>query len=237
MEIPALAPLILTSNRFLPRDDALLRRFKIVTFSYGEKIPPEKQKEFREKVETRLGVLSEIGKCVAKSVIENPNILDKLDGGILLEKCYESVGLEKPAWLNLEYTETSEVHESILEEFVERFKKYVNDSFARYVSRIIEVDADLGSTTMIAPDKVEIEKKLRILVEKNLLAGVRSINNERIAMTSSLLRELGLEGRIALKSLVEMFGWEYRLVRIGDKVLMGAITEIDKVVELLTSVS
>ncbi|MEM4561901.1 MAG: hypothetical protein QW123_03395, partial [Desulfurococcaceae archaeon] len=67
-EYPSLATLILTSNTFLPKDEALLKRFKVVHFTYGEKIPKEKQNEFKEKVLPRLCVLSEIGKCIAKQV-------------------------------------------------------------------------------------------------------------------------------------------------------------------------
>ncbi|MEM3399198.1 MAG: hypothetical protein QXQ84_09145 [Nitrososphaerota archaeon] len=231
-EIPALAPLIFTSNRFLPRDDALLRRFKVITFSYGEKIPLEKQKEFKEKVEPRLSILSEIGKCISKIVIDTQ--VSELDGKILLEKCYEISGLEKPQWLGLEYTETQDLSETILEEFVERFKKYVNDSFSRYISRVVEIDRESEITRFETPDSIDLERKLRILTEKNLLSGVRLLKEGKIGITSTLLREIGLEGRITLKSLSEMLRWDYRSIRIGDKVTMGIVTEIQKIIELLS---
>ncbi|MEM1913641.1 MAG: hypothetical protein QW067_10920, partial [Thermofilaceae archaeon] len=232
-EIPALACLVFTSNRFLPKDDALLRRFKVITFSYGEKIPLERQREFKEKVEPRLSILSEIGKCVAKQVIEDPNILEKMDGGILIEKCYESAGLQTPAWLGLEYTEASEMHEEIVEEFSERLRKYINDLFARYVSRVLEYDVISGSMASLQPSSIELGKKVEVMVSKGLLPGARLVDG-KIAVTSALLRELGLEGRVTLKSLAEMLGWDYRSVRVGDKVTMGAVTEVAKIVDLLT---
>ncbi|MEM1696460.1 MAG: hypothetical protein QXQ90_07695, partial [Desulfurococcaceae archaeon] len=232
-EYPALAPLIFTSNKFLPKDGALLRRFKVITFSYGEKIPLDKQKEFKEKVEPRLSILSEIGKCVAKQVIEDPNILEKMDGGILIEKCYESAGLQTPAWLGLEYTEASEMHEEIVEEFSERLRKYINDLFARYVSRVLEYDVISGSMASLQPSSIELGKKVEVMVSKGLLPGARLVDG-KIAVTSALLRELGLEGRVTLKSLAEMLGWDYRSVRVGDKVTMGAVTEVAKIVDLLT---
>ncbi|MEM1642084.1 MAG: hypothetical protein QXI85_04785 [Desulfurococcaceae archaeon] len=233
-EYPALAPLIFTSNRFLPKDEALLKRFKVVHFSYGEKIPKEKQNEFKEKVLPRLGVLSEIGKCVAKHVMENPDLLDKLDGGVLLEKCYEVAGLEKPAWLNQEYTENPSFHETIVEEFVERLKKYINDSFARYVSRIIQTDSEALRVSMVTPDQVTLAEKVRILVEKNLLAGVRPIGKNRIAITATLLREIELEGRVSLKSLAEIMGWEYKPVRIAKEVVKAVVTTVDSLIETLS---
>lgn len=230
-EIPALAPLIFTSNKFLPKDDAVLRRFKIVTFSYGEKIPVEKQSEFKERVEPRLALLSEIGKCIAKQVVEAQD-LDRIDGRSLLEKCYEIAGLEKPTWLSLEYTETTDIHETIVEEFVERLKKYINDSFARYVSRVVEVDS--GSEYTVRPDTVEIERKLKILVEKELLAGVRQLDDGSIALTASLLREIGLEGRVSLKSLAEILGLEYKPIRIKREVVKAIVTTVGFLKELFS---
>ncbi|MEM4561908.1 MAG: hypothetical protein QW123_03430, partial [Desulfurococcaceae archaeon] len=205
----------------------------VVHFTYGEKIPKEKQNEFKEKVLPRLCVLSEIGKCIAKQVNENPDILDKIEGRVLLEKCYETAGLEKPAWLNQEYTENPSFHETIIEEFVERLKKYINDSFARYISRIIEIDSETTSISVTTPDTVEIGKKLRILVEKNLLAGVRPLGEDKIAITATLLREIGLEGRVSLKSLAEIMGWEYKPVRIAKEVVKAIVTTVDNLVEVL----
>ncbi|MEM4592524.1 MAG: hypothetical protein QW196_03915, partial [Sulfolobales archaeon] len=234
-EYPALAPLIFTSNKFLPKDGALLRRFKVITFSYGEKIPLDKQKEFKEKVEPRLSILSEIGKCVAKQVIEDPNILEKMDGGILIEKCYESAEVEKPAWLGLEYTEASEMHEEIVEEFAERLRKYVNDLFARYVSRVLEYDVISGSIISLQPSSIEMKKKIELMINKSLLPGVRVTSTGEIAITVELLQELGLEGRVTLKSLAEMIGWDYRVVKVGGRPVKAAVTRLQNIVDLLVS--
>lgn len=231
-EIPALSCLILTSNKFLPRDDALLRRFRVVTFSYGEKIPLEKQKEFKEKVEPRLGILSEIGKCVAKLVLNDPSILDNMDGKLLLGKCYEMAKLEKTQWLELEYNENIEFGESIVEEFVEKLKKYINDLFAKYVSRVIETNTETIHAEIITPDKFKLGEKLKILLEKQMMPGIRLLENNNIAITYSLLREIGLE-KISLKSLAEIMGWEYKSVRLAKEVVKASITTVDKLIEIL----
>ncbi|MEM4914297.1 MAG: hypothetical protein QW579_08895, partial [Desulfurococcaceae archaeon] len=234
-EYPSLAPLIFTSNTYLPKDEALLKRFKVVHFSYGEKIPMEKRIEFQEKVIPRLGVLSEIGKCIALQVMENPDLLDnKLNGGVLLEKCYEFAGFSNPAWLSQEYTENPSYHEIIVEEFVERLKKYINDSFARYVSRIIQTDSEALRASVVTPDQVTLAEKVRILVEKNLLAGVRPLGENRIAITATLLREIELEGKVSLKSLAEIMGWEYKPVRIAREVVKAVVTTVDSLIEVLS---
>ncbi|MEM1704099.1 MAG: hypothetical protein QXQ31_08615, partial [Zestosphaera sp.] len=232
-EYPALAPLIFTSNRFLPKDDALLRRFKVITFSYGEKIPLEKQREFKEKVEPRLAMLSEIGKCVAKQVLETRG-LDHLDGKTLLEKCYETAGLENPAWLNLEYSETTDLHETILEEFTERLKKYINDLYARYVSRVVETHVDEDRVDVITPDKATIREKLRVLLEKNMLPGVK-VTESGILVTTYLLDEIGLRERVNLKSLSEMLGCEYGVFWASGRSVRAMRVQIERLVDLLTS--
>ncbi len=231
-EIPALSCLIFTSNKFLPRDDALLRRFKVITFSYGEKIPVEKQREFKEKVDPRLNTLSEIGKCIAKQVLETQG-LDHLDGRVLLEKCYEVAGLEKPAWLNLEYSEALDLHETVLEEFIERLKKYINDSFARYVSRIIHTDTDTLRATMVTPDQLTLSEKLRVLLEKHMLPGAR-LSGDNVIITTVLLDEIGLRERVNLKSLAEMLGCEYGVFWVSGRSVRAMKIQLDRLVETLT---
>ncbi|MEM0241106.1 MAG: hypothetical protein QXP29_06560 [Candidatus Nezhaarchaeales archaeon] len=78
-------------------------------------------------------------------------------------------GLEKPAWLGLEYAETPDPTETILEEFVERFKKYVNGLYARYVSKIVLTDTE--TLQSITPDKATVQEKLKTLLEKHMLPG------------------------------------------------------------------
>ncbi|MEM4448204.1 MAG: hypothetical protein QW219_02180 [Fervidicoccaceae archaeon] len=234
-EYPALAPLIFTSNKFLPRDDALLRRFKVITFTYGEKIPLDKQKEFKEKVEPRLAILSEIGKCVAKQVLEAQSV--DLDGKTLLEKCYESAGLQAPAWLGLEHAEQADTYEAVVEEFGERLRRYVNDLFARYVTRVLEVDVVDGTTASLQPSSVDLERRIALLASKGMLPGiwvVSSDQGDRVCISSELLRELGLEGRVTLKSLAELFGWSYRVAKVGGKPVRCAETAVDDLVKLLT---
>ncbi|MEO0202348.1 MAG: hypothetical protein ABIL37_01315 [candidate division WOR-3 bacterium] len=229
-EIPALSNLIFTSNKFFPKDDALLRRLKIIQFSFGEKIPIEKQREFKEKVEQRLNLLSEVGKCIIKQVLDG----QELDSKLLLENCYRIAELEIPQWLNLEYVEEQDFCETIIEEFIERFRKYVNDLFAKYISRIIEVSS--SSVGKITPDSIEFERRLRILLEKNLLPGCR-INEEEIIITSSLLREIELENKISLKSLAELLNWEYGVFWLSNKSIRAIKTQFNRFLNLFTNES
>ncbi|MEM4903123.1 MAG: hypothetical protein QXK25_06630, partial [Ignisphaera sp.] len=144
-------------------------------------------------------------------------------------------GLEKSAWLNLEHIEAPDPQETITEEFVERLKRYVNDSFARYVSRVIEIDRDSGRVYSLYPNSYSVEEKIRILLEKDLLPGIRLLKNDEAVITSSLLRELDLEGKVNLKSLAELLGWEYRVVKVGGRPVKAAVTRLQNIVDLLVS--
>ena len=244
VEYPALAPLIFTSNKNIPRDDALLRRFIVVSFSYGEKIPVERQLEFKEKIEPRLQLLSEVGKCIASQVQANLELLDRdpLDAGAaLLAKCYELAGLQPPEWLNLKYEDDStDVSSDILVDFKERLKKYINDSFARYVSRVVEVreEGEDARVSFITPDTLDLERKARILLEKNALVGVK-LKDDKVIINKSLLEELGLASKTNLKSLAEMLGWEYDgkfTERIGGKIqgFAAIVTSVEDFIAFIT---
>lgn len=240
VEYPALAPIIFTSNKYIPQDDALLRRFYVLSFSYGEKIPPEKQVEFKEKIEPRLELLKEVGKCIAKQVVDDLALLDKdpLEAGaILLAKCYEFAGLQPPQWISLKYEDDSaDISSDLIVEFKERLKKYINDSFAKYVSRVIEVREEEERASFISVDSFDIERKIRILLEKNALVGIRAKDNN-IIINRSLLDELGLS-KINLKSLAEMLGWEYNrkyTERVGRKKqgFAAIITSVEDFIEFV----
>lgn len=240
VEYPALAPIIFTSNKHIPQDDALARRLYIITFSYGEKIPLEKQAEFKEKIEPRLQ-LSEIGKCIASQVQANMDLLDKDPieaGAILLAKCYELAGLQPPQWLSLKYDDDSaDTSSDLIVEFRERLKKYINDTFAKYISRIVEINDAEERASLINPDSLDFERKIRILLEKNALVGIR-VKDNNILINRTLIEELGLSNKINLKSLAEILGWEYRKYseRIGQKVQCIAviITTVDAFIEFMT---
>lgn len=232
-EYPALAPLVITSNKFIPRDDALQRRFRILQFSYGEKIPPDKQRDFKNAVEANLTHLSEIGKCVTRLVIEDLNLLaDEDSGEELLGRCYDYAGLPRPAWLTLRYDESEPVETSIVEEFRETLKKYINDLYARYVSRLVERDVERGTETLIRPDEQTLNGKLEVLLSNHMMPGVTLRRDGTVVVTRKLLDELNMS-HLQLKSLAEIIGWEYKLVKVGKHPAKAIVTTKDNIYQFL----
>ncbi len=103
-EVPSLAPPIFTSNKILPKDDALLRRFIVLPFTFGERIDPARAIEFGKEVKPRLDKLKAIGYYVARKIIENPSLLDNNWIELaekMLEGAYKEAGLQAPSWIKL----------------------------------------------------------------------------------------------------------------------------------------
>jgi len=59
----------------------------------------------------------------------------------------------------LKYEDDADISSDILVEFRERLKKYINDSFAKYVSRIVEVREEEERASLINPDSHRYREK------------------------------------------------------------------------------
>ncbi|MDW8093326.1 MAG: hypothetical protein RMJ06_06600 [Nitrososphaerota archaeon] len=222
-DILALSPLILTSNKILPRywDDALKRRFYMIGFSYGEKIPLSKQVVFKKKVEPKLSLLSEIGNFIAYYVMKHPELLDKSVDELsetLLRACYEYAGMKMPEWLKKEYQEEEE--DTIMVEFLERFKKHVNDLFTKHVGKAV-IELENGRLEIKKPYEVDFANKILTLIKHGHLKGVNYTSTGKLHIKRQLLEELKLD--ISLRSLAELFKWEYRKTSIRDSQKGGKV--------------
>jgi len=222
-EIPALAPLIFTSNRVLPRDDALLRRLKVLRFTYGERISPEKAKEFEEKVKPRLPKLSALGRYIASVVLEEPGVLDQdweNAAKTLLERAYREAGLEPPSWIR----EKPQAEDNIYEDMREAIRSFLverfNDAYFRAAGRV-EILRDEG-ISFGSRLEVSFEERVRIALGSGLIPWAflkEGDDGDLVVMfTAELAREL--EKRIGdiggLKSIAELLGWEYKHAKLGE---------------------
>ena len=221
IDIPALSPLIFTSNRYVPRDEALIRRLRIHLFTYGERLSKERIGEFEEKIKPQLGKLKAIGKYIASRIMAEGLQEDLLaQGRRLLEEAYKEVGLETPSWLYLETEETEE--EDIYEEQRERIRTFllerINQEYNKFVGRV-EVLKQTGSSRLSRED-VDLEQRIEIVIEQQLIPWLFG-KGEYVYITSGIVKELEKEvGDIGgFKSLAELLGWEYgeRTVKIGKK--------------------
>lgn len=226
MEIPALSPLILTSNKVLPRDDALLRRFIIIRFTYGEKVDSEKEIEFNDNVKPRFVKLAALGYWVAKKVVENPDLLD-LDwkdlATRLIEEAYRETGLEIPEWIYLwhiiEIYSEEDQREAIRNYLIRR----INEEYEKFVGRVV-VSKDDGLAQYLSRSEVDFEERIKLVLQYRLLPWAIMKDND-VVITSGLVYELEkVVGDIGgLKSLAELLGWNYTNVKLEKNKVIKAI--------------
>jgi len=236
IDIPALAPLIFTSNRYLPRDDALLRRFKVRRFTYGDRIPEDKVKEFEVKVKPRLPKLQALGKFIASYVVENGLGEDPEETARrILEEAYKTAGLQVPEWVNLEDSGEAEgeAYESVRELIRGYILKRINEEYNKFVGRVV-VERPSGDRVAYQRWELPLEERLKTVLEYQLIPWLVG-RGEEILVTVGLVEELkDVIGDIGgLKSIAELLGWGYEPRKIGGRTAKVAVTSVDNLLGLL----
>ena len=212
IDIPAISSIIFTSNRYIPKDDALLRRLKVITFTYGEKIPEDKAIEFENTVKTKLSKLKAIGDYIASRVVgnelpENPEDIVKM-----LEDAYRLVGLEIPEWLRLKYEEVEDFTQDMKEAIRVYLVNRINEEYNRFVGKVL-VERPSGYD-MIPRTSTDLEDRVRIVIDKQLIPWIiKRVEDgeEYLYITTGLVNELSkvVSSVGSLKSIAELLGWEY----------------------------
>ncbi len=236
VETPALAPIAFTSNRYLPREPGLVKRFLILIYTYGEKVPEEKQKLFKEEVEPKYSKLAALGYWIANKIINNPELLEidwKQLSTKLLKEAYEEAELEAPEWINLWYEVEENVYEDIKEGIRNYLIKRINEEFTRFVGRVV-VENGSGIDYLNRSD-VDFEERVRIVLKKKLLPWA-VLKEDDVIFTTGLTKELqAVIGDIGgLKSIAELLGWEYGVFKVGKKSIRGAKVKLSELIDFLS---
>ena len=248
-DYPSLAPLIMTSNKMLPKDDALLRRLLVVSFTFGERIDYEKARKFEKNVKPHLQKLRFLGYYVAKRIIDNPNLLDlnwRELAEKLLEEAYREAELQIPSWIRLGIEHNPmRIYEDLRENVRNYLVKRINEEYNRFVGRIEvveqvdEEDGVLERRRYLPRYDTTFRERVRIVLENNLLPWA-VLKGDKILVTTGILEEIRkIIGDIGgLKSLAELLGWEYRRkvsLRMGKKVtsIAAAIVALNELIEFL----
>jgi len=238
-DIPALAPVMFTSNKFLPRDEAALRRLYILKFTQGEKVSEEAKREFNEKVKGRLGKLRALGNYIASKVLEEglwDNPLEYAEK--LLESAFMYAGMEKPSWIERGKEELFIKEGEIEEETIENIRIYlvkrINDEFTRHISKL-QVTTESNAVLSIAREDVSLPERIRVVLDTKLIPWMIR-KNEDVLFTSAFVEELGnVIGDIGgLKSIAELLGWEYIVARVGKRTIKAIKTTIEELTEFLS---
>jgi len=234
IEIPSLSPLLFTSNRTLPQDDALLRKLDVERFTYGEKIDLEKEKIFENEMRPRLKKLKALGDFIAWYILNNGLKEDPWKMAVeVLEEAYKYADIKMPQWLypsqDEEYRASEEiVYEDMREIIRNYFIKKINEEYSKFVGRIIVEKPEGLSYRYEYKDRKEADLKdrLMIVLQYNLIPWMMFRQDKEgkidIIITTGIMKELTpLIGDIGgLKSVAELLGWEYKprySYRIGEK--------------------
>jgi len=240
VEIPSLSPIIFTSNRILVSDDALMRRLMVLTYSFGERIPPEKAREYEENIKPNLPKLQVVGRYVASLVMNNPSVLEedwKKTAVKILETLYTQAGLEIPNWVHEETSmENVDVYEELRNSIREFLIEKINQEYFKAAGRV-----NVNETNGIEI-RARLEVPLRDRIDAVLTGGLipwlilkEDEETDKVIITSGIMNELkGIGNLGGLKSFGELLGWEYkRSIKIGNKVIQGVITSLDEFREFL----
>lgn len=216
VEEPALSPMIFTTNKTYPSDDALLRRFVGILFTISDRVTGEEVSKFERKVLPRIYDLRFLGYFVFKRIAENPELLKKdwLEvSTTLLREAFEFAELEVPSWIDEEHEGESleEITEIINEEIRARLLEDVNQRYSRHISKV-EVYVEDG--TYYAP---KLKHRLEALLKENFIPWASLKGDDEVVITNSVLKVLDGLAVDSLKSLAERFNWEYKNVKINGK--------------------
>jgi len=227
----ALAPVVFTSNRDLPDDTALRRRFVVVRFSMSDRVTPDMERRFNREVRPRLERLAALGRWLARRFVEEgEELLSRLAGDWesvareLLEEAYREAGLEPPGWIGVEPEDDEDPEREALASLEERVRAFLRDEVNRRANP--HDDCDLR------------ERAERVLKEGRLpYAECRRYKGRwHVLFTTEFVRALeesGVEVAGGLKSLAELLGWEYAAARVNGRVRRVARVPLKEFLEFI----
>ena len=232
VEIPSLSPLIMASNKALPRDDALLRRLIVISFTYGERISKEKAREFERDVKPRLNELKVIGMWITKKILGKPSLLElswEELGEKLLKEAYEEAGLKVPDWVREKYEEEVDVYDELREQIRILLAREFENVYRSSIGKIA-IEENLYKAAWEA----QPEERIRIVLENRLLPWAY-LCNDLVCFTSGLAKLLEKEvGNLGgLKGLAELLGWRYGVVKRNKKSTRVAMVPFNELITFL----
>jgi len=240
--VPSLALLIITTNNEPPEDDALINRFIIIRFSFGETKDKDVQERFIKEMLPKLPQLKAIGNFFLWYVKNHPEIIKKDWGDIAIElwnAVYEYVGLSMPEWLKLEVTEEEDPIAETRLAIKSYIKAEINNYFDKHFPKFMPKDPE--SDNVIMKEYMDFKERVKWVVRSGeggitwLHYKIDNNGKEWVIISNEITKGLIEEGiyKNGLKSIAELFGLEYKPIRTNEGVIKGIIMELEKFTEWL----
>lgn len=229
---PAFSPILFTANMYLPEDDALLRRFYVLSFTYSLRKDESVKKRFENEFHITTPSISPLksfnsfGRYVAREIIHEPSLLleDWQDtiNKILID-LFNDIEADCPDWL-LSWA-SSETLEDFDDNQREGIRSFFNKEFNQARSRIKITDeygnVKQGATLDIPKTSSgsDFESVNWEIVNSRLLPYAlpytKKSGKRYVCFNQSLRTALGKELNYcdSLKSIGELMGWDYATVR------------------------
>ncbi len=222
-EIPALSPLILTSNHKLIEESGFNRRFVSIHFSSDEKKSEEEQKAFADLPLERLGILGDFVSdyVTAEKLDQIPRKWEQFSTDIL-KSFYSFAEIPSPDWINnfedqsLISAESDDRKESYLRSMM---TKDITDTYSRHKSSFSptnNADSCLKSSFITA---------LNFCLEYKLIPYLNTKKDDEIAITIDIMKKMDIPNVTSFKDLAPILGFEHKPARINpnktQRVLAG----------------
>lgn len=240
-EIPALSPLIFTSNYALLSDGSFNRRFISIHFLEEEKKGERDQKAFERLLNQKKEYLKVLGDFTMQFIERDPKVLLKEDweniAKAILNELYKLAGLEVPEWIDY-FVEQKDAIDEGTEKTTFALRSFlvskINDLYSRH-------SGSTRDTSDYYPDENELIRKLRYCIDNGLVTFIQhkvipERKIEEIIITRDIVEEINrtydrIENITGLEDIGSQIGFKYTKRDIYHKrsrVLVGKFEILSK---------
>lgn len=212
VEIPALSPLILTSNHKILDDSGFIRRFVIVHFGEEEKKTENQQENF-EKI--NLDILDILGDFIAQNITIDMLTGDwKVSAEGLLRKFYALAEVEElSTWIGL-----FEEQKGIEDEAVDKKSMELRAFFIHEISGRFSQHSRSFSSNVDPLITQDLVNALDFCLKNKLLSFLHYKKDEHeILITIDIMKGLQIANVASFKDLAPILGFEYTSARLPNK--------------------
>jgi hypothetical protein len=230
-DIPALCPLILTSNYKIIEDSGFLRRFIAIHFPDVEEKSVEQQENFNKLNFDILGILGDfISQNISIDILKKDWIVITIE---ILKEFYIYGGREDtPKWIEY-FEEQKNIEDEVNEKKHFSLRAFLIEEITRSYS--------LNSRSFLSDTDTDINRDiysaLNFCLKNKLLPFLHEKNNE-IIITIDIMNKINIAGITSFKDIASIIGFEYTSARIGEnnnkpmKVLKGSRKNLCKFLDL-----
>lgn len=236
-EIPALSPMIFTSNYQPINDSGYNRRFFSIHFSKEEKKELDEQEKFRKSFEENKKYMSALGDFAAFYITRKPTELTRKPwyevSKDILKAFFEFANKLPPEWIDHLEEQRDAVDESNeLTHF--GLRAFILNKINETYSRFFRNTGDENNHNQYELDNSA--SKLRFCLQNNLISFLHLIDNNFILISSDVLKELrnsNIENITSLKDIGLLLNFKYTNKNFNGKKMRVLYGRMDTLLEFM----